>query len=68
MMFPHTVASPLDTVSGCFGHRLALFRQGRSKAASAGGDHTVITFAQGLEHLAELEKAVGSIAPTPEVR
>jgi hypothetical protein len=41
-------------------------QKAKDRIASAGANHTVITFAQGLEHLDQLEKALGSMAPTPE--
>ena len=41
-------------------------QKAKDRIASAGANHTVITFAQGLEHLEQLEKALGSMAPTPE--
>jgi hypothetical protein len=41
-------------------------QKAKDRIASAGGNQTVITFAQGLEDLGQLEKALGSMVPTPE--
>ena len=41
-------------------------QKAKDRIASAGANHTVTTFAQGLAHLSQLEKAAGSVAPTPE--
>ena len=41
-------------------------QKAKDRIASAGANHTVTTFAQGLEHLGQLEKALGSMGHTPE--
>ena len=41
-------------------------QRAKDRITSAGANHMATTFSQALAHLGQLEKALASMAPTPE--